>query len=492
MNSTHPEFEASLASWLQARDVLAGEPAVKAAAARYLPRLDSQTDAEFAAYVERASFFNATARTADGYLGLIFRRSPFLKIPSGQSGVGQAMSDFTHDADMLGTSLENYAKNVVNEVISLGRVGTLIDWEGDIEHRAFATLYPAESILNWRVERVNGRNVPTLIVLQEQVEDPSSFGPDEDFFASKKIEQFRVLKLVSGGEVSRQRSAIRREYQCQVEIWRRVEKKSGQKEPEWQVVETRTPLRRGKPLPLLPFVFHGPRHSLPAVDKMPLSDIIAVNLDHYRLNADYKHGIHYTALPTAWLSGFEDDEDRRIGSQTAWSTQTPGATAGFLEFKGQGLGTFEKALDRDERQMSVLGSRLLAEQKRVGETADALEIRQSGENSILGNIATSVSGSLTQVLRWAYWWNSTEEIPDAVPESEVILTLNTDYSTKGLASDEVIAVLKAWEARAISTDTLHELFRRGGVVPDGRSNQEEKALIAQSQPPMPEAMTKAK
>lgn len=479
VNSTHPEYEASRASWLQARDVLAGERAVKAAGVRYLPRLDSQTDADFVAYVMRASFFNATARTADGYLGLIFRRSPFLKIPGGQNGVGKAMSDFAHDADMLGTSLETYAKNVVQEVISLGRVGTLIDWEGDIENRAFATLYPAESIINWRVERVNGRNIPTLIVLQEQVDDPSSFGPDEDFFASKKIEQYRVLKLVPGEPDA---SAKRRPCSCQVEIWRRIEKKNGEKKSEWQIVETRIPLRRGKPLPLLPFVFHGPRHSLPSVDKLPLDDIIAVNLDHYRLNADYKHGIHYTALPTAYVSGFDDADNLFIGSKTAWSTQTIGATAGFLEFKGQGLGTFEKALDRDERHMAVLGSRLLAEQKRVGETADALEIRQSGENSILGNIATSVSGSLTQVLRWAYWWNSTEDIPDAVPESEVIITLNTDYSTKGLASDEIIAVLKAWEAKGISTDTMHELFRRAGVVPDGRSNDEEKALIAQSKP----------
>ena len=43
---------------------------------------------------------------------------------------------------------------------------------------------------------------------------------------------------------------------------------------EWELVETRMPLRLGKPLPLIPFVFHGPRHSLPDVDGMPLSDMI--------------------------------------------------------------------------------------------------------------------------------------------------------------------------------------------------------------------------
>jgi len=45
-------------------------------------------------------------------------------------------------------------------------------------------------------------------------------------------------------------------------------------------------------MPLISFAFHRPRHSLPEVDKIPLADILAVNLDHYGLNADYKHGMH--------------------------------------------------------------------------------------------------------------------------------------------------------------------------------------------------------
>jgi hypothetical protein len=51
------------------------------------------------------------------------------------------------------------------------------------------------------------------------------------------------------------------------------------------------------------------------VDKVPLADIIAINLDHYRLTADYKHGMHFTALPTAWVSGFDKNSSLRIGSR---------------------------------------------------------------------------------------------------------------------------------------------------------------------------------
>jgi hypothetical protein len=253
--------------------------------------------------------------------------------------------------------------------------------------------------------------------------------------------------------------------------------KDRRKKPEWVKVETRIPLRLGKPLPLIPFVFHGPRHSLPGVDKLPLADIMAVNLDHYRLNADYKHGLHFTALPTAWVSGFDKSSELRIGSSTAWVAETPGATAGFLEFTGQGLTTFERAMDRDERLMAVLGTRMLESQKRVSESADSIELRQSGENSVLSAVSISVSDSLTQVLRWVYWWNSTEATPDAIGEDRVLAQINTDFGTKGMSSTELTAIVAAWQANAISRETMFELFRKGEVLPAGRSNQEELRLV---------------
>lgn len=55
---------------------------------------------------------------------------------------------------------------------------------------------------------------------------------------------------------------------------------------------------------------------------------------------------------------------------------------------------------------------------------------QSGENSILGALAARVGISLMQVLRWAYWWNSTEAMPDDVTNEDVVIELNTDYSTQ--------------------------------------------------------------
>jgi hypothetical protein len=475
VNATHLDYDASAGAWSRARDVIAGEDAVKAAGERYLPRLEEQGDDDYASYRARALFFNATARTADGFVGLIFRRAPLIRLPASSASAGQALAQFNNDADLLGTSLYGYAKNVVTEVIAVGRAGTLVDWESEGEHRAYATLYRAESIRNWRTQRVNGRCVLTYVALSENADNGefSALATEAD---TAPVERIRVLKLVPGkNDGDRQRKPVF----CQVEVWQRSAKTTGRDKTEWVLVESKTPQRRGKPLPLIPFVFHGPRHSRAEVDKLPLTDILAVNLDHYRLDADYKHGVHYTALPTAWVSGFDKAATLLIGSRTAWVSEQPGATAGFLEFTGQGLSTFERAMDRDEQRMATLGSRVLAGEKKVGETAEALELRQSGENSILSSIATSVSESLTQVLRWAYWWNSTEATPEAVTDEQVLLELNTDFSTKGMTAPELAAVVKSWQAGALSLDTMQELFRKGEILPDGRTNQEEQALLGQ-------------
>ena len=104
-NSTHAEYDAALPAWLRARAVLSGEAAVKRAGEKYVSRLFGNTDAEYAAYLNRACFFGATSRTADAYLGLVFRRAPFVKLPEPSSPVGKSLAEFSRDADMRGTPL---------------------------------------------------------------------------------------------------------------------------------------------------------------------------------------------------------------------------------------------------------------------------------------------------------------------------------------------------------------------------------------------------
>ena len=58
------------------------------------------------------------------------------------------------------------------------------------------------------------------------------------------------------------------------------------------------------------------------------------------------------------------------------------------------------------------------------------------------------------------------------------MELNTDFSTKGLSAQELQSIVAAWQAGAISRDTMTDLFRRGEILPEGRSAQEEVKLVA--------------
>ena len=164
-------------------------------------------------------------------------------------------------------------------------------------------------------------------------------------------------------------------------------------------------------------------------------------------------------------------------------TDTLGATASFLEFKGDGLSTFERALDRVERLLAVLGSRLLESQKRVSESAEALAIRQVGESSIIAGISASVTASLNEVLRWVYWWHSTEAAPGDVTAEHISYQLNSDFEASMLSATEIAALVGAWQSGAISRDTLLHNFRTGEILPPARTNEQELELIQKDPPP---------
>lgn len=64
-----------------------------------------------------------------------------------------------------------------------------------------------------------------------------------------------------------------------------------------------------------------------------------------------------------------------------------------------------------------------------------------------------------------------------------MVDLNRDFSTKGVSATERTAVANAWQSGAMGRDTMLDLLRGGEVLPDGRSNAEEAAMIGREKPP---------
>jgi hypothetical protein len=208
-------------------------------------------------------------------------------LPEKSAALHAVLKGVVNDVDLLGTTLDSYSRNVISSVICVGRAGTLVDWHGEGENRAYLSLYSAESILNWRQIRIDGHVKLSLVVLAETAPGQPK---DDDPFVVHDISQIRVLKLVpAAGASAPQPSTTNPQVVYQVDIWQLLPSAVESKEMEWRLVRSLTPTRLGKPLSTIPFIFHGPSHSRPDVEKSPIEDIVAANLDHYRLNTDYKH-----------------------------------------------------------------------------------------------------------------------------------------------------------------------------------------------------------
>jgi hypothetical protein len=458
VDTLHREYAAALSQWEKCRAASAGQEAVHAAGAAYLPKLTGQSHDEYEAFKGRTLYYNATGRTVDGLSGLIFRRPPTVEVP-------EAMDYLQADIDTAGTPLLAFAEHVVEELLQTGRIGMLVDYpplegvrtladEQAAGGRPFVRTYAAESIINWRVERIGNRNTLTLVVLKECREEVSADG-----FDASEVDVWRELKLTDGTYTVRT-----------------FEKAKDTTKNEFIETSSYTPTIGQKPLSFMPFLICGTMGISEKVGKPPILDLANVNLSHYRTTADYEHGLHFTGLPTPVVYGhsFDKGEVFALGSSVVKAFANSDAKAEFLEFQGKGLDQLSKRLDEKEGMMAALGARMLANEKRQVEAAETAAIHRSGENSVLSSLANAASSALTRALEWCAMW--------AGVAAEPKVELNTDYLPTGMTAQELTALVGAWQAGGISHLTLLDNLGRGELTRQGVTPEEEIAAIEEEGP----------
>lgn len=480
VTTQHPDYAPAKTRWDRCRDCYDGGDAVKARGTTYLPRLDAQTDAEYAAYRLRADFYGATARTVDGLAGAVLRKTPAVTVPD---GVAPHLKDVTSE----GVPLEAFAKALVEQDLAVGRAGILVDLpaQEQTEARPYWVCYRAEQIVNWRTEIRNGRKVLVLVVLQET----TTVAAPADPFHLKAETQYRVLQLVRTGETEA----------YQVTLYKAVARTDGAAGEEYRAEPPLLPKRRGDTLPFIPFVFVGPTGITADIEKPPMLDLVDLNLSHYRSSADLERARFFTSSPTPYICGFngagvapaspDNPEGHkvatpvyRIGSSVAWTFQDPNTKVGMLEYTGQGLAALRDALKDKQEQMSVLGARLLEAQKADAEAAATVRLRHAGDESVLKKITIAVDQALTQALRWHVWWAGLD-----VPEDAVTVTLNTDFLGVAISPELVKTLLLALQAGEISSQTFYWNLTRAELTRPGVTHEQEQDEIdadtAEATPP---------
>lgn len=460
VNEIHAAVIEWAPEWKKCRDVVRGQKAVKQGGPAYLPKLTGQDEDQYAAYKERATFYNASARTVDGLSGMAFRKDPVVKIPT-------AAEALTKDVDLAGVGVVRFADLCVEELIVVGFGGVLVDHptapekpvsQADVQRaglRPYMVFYCAETIYNWQFGRINNVFQLTRVVLREDVQgaDPA------DEFKTTTTEQYRVLDLTDPSVGYRQR------------IFR--------KNTEGQFVQFGDevfPKINGKPIPRIPFYILNLSEAADGPSKPPIMDLVDVNLAHYRNTADLEHGVHYVGLPTPVVTGHRLDqgESLAIGAGGAWVFPSPEAKAYYLEFQGAGLSQLREVIKDKQEQMAALGARMLSPEKKAAETAETASIHRSGESAVLTSICDRVSEVLSAALLFASEWFGVS--------GEVSVELNTDFIPANIDPALLREVFAMLQAGRISYATFWAILQRGELVDSQKTPDEERNDIEDDGP----------
>lgn len=437
-DSKHNNYQAFAEKWMRTRSANEGQTAVHRAGEKFLPRLAEQSDNDYSSYKMRATYFNATGRTLDGLVGMIFRKEMKKSYPL-------ALEPIVEDLDLAGNSLEAVAMQTINDLLLVGRAGILVEYPSVTETpnsladaaranlRPYTTYYPAESILDWKITRVNNVMQPVMIKLAE------SYEIKKNNFEYETREQIRALLLTEFGYIQ--------------QIYRKNDK------GDWyQEGDDIIPLIKGLPIPFIPFWAFGAKENSLKLQDPPILDLADLNLAHYRVNADYERGCHFAGLPTPVLAGFVFDENEKvaIGSTTAMVSSDSSANWGFLEFTGQGLGAIVENLKGKESQMAAIGARMLAPEKAGVESEGALIMRHSGENSVLAAIVELAGENFENILRFMATWYGVD--------GEVEIDFNKDFLPVTMSAQQLDSLMKAWQSGGIPQEELFHALKRGEII----------------------------
>ena len=439
VDSTSAVYDKFFHRWQKCRDFKEGQERVHAQGETYLPKLDAQDDEQYAAFRMRAMVYNATQRTIDGMTGLVFRKAPQVEVPD-------SIRPMLANIDMAGETFEGLAQQVVDEVMTVGRAGVLIDFppaDAEVQTRAqadaanrrpFMSSYISENIIDWHVGTLNNAKILTHVRLREITEETK----DDDEFETEPVERIRVLDLTDGIYTQT--------------LWT-------QENSQWVPGETVTPLMGEQPLGFIPFILFGTMDLDPAPEKPPFLDLVNVNLSHYQTTALLEHGARFTALPMAYATGqaADDAPDVFLGSSKMLWLTAPEARAEFLEYTGTGLGALEKRAEVKEQMMAALGARMLAPERRGIEAAETHAIRRGSENSVLSSIARTVSLGLTRALSIFTQWAGADG-------SGVMVQLNEDYIVIPMTAQQLTALTQALQSGSISNKEYFDALQRGEVI----------------------------
>lgn len=450
---------------MRVRDVVAGTLHLRSKREVYLPSEPKEDPKAYAIRLSKALLVNFTNRAINSLVGLVFATDPELSedvplVMAGREATEAKLATDTEpgiaaqvaiegqleNCDLAGTHWTVFAKELFADALTDGHAFLLTDMppalpEGATKEdeialgvRPYWVRYKADQAVNWRIDE-RGR-------LQQITFEECSLEP-EGAYGETEVKRYRVLRPGSW------------------ELYRKIKTDKG--------VDTLVLENAGvTSLSEIPVSVCYGHKKAPLVSCPPLLDCAEVNLLHYQESSDYRIYLRVASRPVLWFRNRDKAKAVEvIGPYSIFDVDADGHV-GFAETTGAALSAARQDLQDMEAYMGVLGLAMLKAET-PQKTATEERGDQVRELSELSTAAQSLHDCIEQGLMfWAKYLG--EPLGGSV-------RLGVDITDLTMSDAEMNAY-NALAGTVLSKQTVREILRERGRLPESYSEEAETARLA--------------
>lgn len=423
------------------RAVMSGTSGMRRLGRIYLPQFPQEENEGWDARCNSTFLFPATAEAIKTAVG-----KP-LGSPIVTENVPTLIEPCLEDVDLAGRDLDSWARDVMSATLRDGITWAMVDYprlapnatradELALKARPYLIHVPLESMLGWKVQRMNGR----LKVVQVR-------------YTVKEDDECYVYQWEPGV----------------LTVWKK-DKEAWTVDPA-QSGEISFPAAEGIPI----VVFYSGRTGFWTAHP-PFEDMAWKNIEHWQSSSDQRHILHVARVPL-----LAADEDHRVNTEAAVKAGPDGILTGFtnlhyVETTGAAIEAGAKDIATIEDQMQRLAGEIVSTE--VAKTANQSKREDRAGSSQLRAWAWTFQDALEECLRIMALWVNEKDGGSVV--------LETDWDDEELGADMMTALNNLQTAGNLSRSSVVWTLKQKGYIPPERSVEDELALIdGEAPPPLP-------
>lgn len=421
--------------WQMLEDLSDTQSMIKAGE-RWLPREEAESPTHYARRRDRSVLYPAFADTIETGVARMFSKPVTLQDADTLSERLAAIED---DADLSGTTLTQFARQLAHDGMKYGRLHFLVDFpattatanlrdEQESGVRPYFAAVSPTDLIGWKMRRGPGGK---QILAQARIRETQTV-PDGEF-GEKEVKTVRVF--IDDGEGARW------------ELWTEDDK------GEYLPTDSGKISLGYIPLVSAYYDYLGPFESNP-----PYEGLAWQNVKHWRSSSEQDNLLRVARVPILTAIGVSDDDIARgfvLGASKVLASRNPDAQFSFTEHSGAAIGAGREDLHDIEERMEALGmAPMTSRSGAVTATAKAIDESKSGSD--LEAWARVTEAALYEGYRIAAEWIR-EELAEG---------FSVDISTESSLSLRTAEDLQSLDAARTRGDLtretyLKELKRRG-------------------------------